>query len=64
MILLFSVLMTTMMTNKDIKTAHEMCPRNDFINGTTHASTGLLGIGQGYVGFPLNMPRIRNVEPK
>lgn len=36
-----------MMTNKDIKTAHEMCPRNGFINGTAHASAKRDGSGKG-----------------
>jgi len=68
MILLFSFLMTTtmMMTNKDIKTAHEMCPRNGFINGTAHASAKRAAVGRGRgggmemeLGLSPHMPRIQ-----
>jgi len=63
MILLFSVLMTTMMTNKDIKATHEMCPSKWFhkwhcarLDGAR--GFGVFGLGKGNVnekgtvGFP------------
>jgi len=50
-----------MMTNKDIKTAHEMCPRNGFINGSAHASAKGAAVGWGEGPWPLGgwgFPRI------